>query len=399
MNSNEDFKIEKIDNQLDGKNIAILISSGIAAYKTPSIIRHFRQHGANIKVFITPEASKFVTETTLEWASNNSIITFLSPKSEHLTENINAYVFVPITHNTISKIANGIGDNAVTTTFISALGKLENEETKILIAPTMHGSMMNSIYKENIEKLKQKGIKIIEPIIKLNKANIPKSNTIVTETIKEISKSSLKGKKVLITAGPTPGKIDNVRMIVNRFKGRLGIEIAKEAYMRGADVILIIGSSGLPIPSYIKTYKIRSYEEYYKKTFEILKKENPEFGIFSAAVADYLPVKIKKGKIPSGGAIKSISLKESRKVIKDIRKQFPFLHMTTFKYEELLTKEKLIETAKKRIDSGYNLVIANRGEDMIKEYKGFIVNPKKEIKEVNSKKDLSKKLMNILEKI
>ena len=161
--------------------------------------------------------------------------------------------------------------------------------------------------KKNLENLVNQGVNIIEPQITENKANLAKTHNIVIETIRKMNKSILKNKRILVTAGPTPGKIDNVRLITNRFKGRLGLLIAEELYLKGANVKLILGSSGINFPDYINTSIIRSFEEYYSNVMTELKNDY-DVGIFSSAVADYVPSKVEKGKIPSKGAINSIPL-------------------------------------------------------------------------------------------
>ncbi len=395
----KDRDVEPLGEQLKGKNIGLLITGGIAAYKTPSLIRHFRQYGANVIVYLTSEAKHYVTKRALEWASLNQVFFDLSADAEHLKQ-LDAYVIAPATYNTIGKIAKGIADNAVTSVMASALGRLEKGETKVLIAPSMHGTMQNSsIFKENVQELVSRGVKIIEPDYKWGKANLPKSHQIVVQTIRHLSESNLKGKNILITAGPTPGKIDNVRLLTSRFRGRTGIAIAEEAYMRGANVKLVLGSSGIPVPKFLDVVKIRNFEEYLENVMNILRDNKIDIGIFSAAVADYIPAEVREGKIPSQGALNSILLKETIKVIKKVRTEFPSLFMVTFKYEEGITRERLLEIAEERIRDGYQLVVANRGEEMNeKEHHSIIVSNKGIIAEPGSKQETGKMLSDILEK-
>lgn len=394
----KDRDVQLLGNHLQGKDIALLVSGGIAAYKSPSLVRHFRQYGANVHVYLTPEAKEYVTERSLEWASTNPIISNLSSNAEHLQDSIDAYVIAPATYNTIGKFAQGIADNALTTTLTSALGRLEKGETSILLAPAMHGTMANSVYRENIEKLVSKGIKVIKADDKLGKLNLPKSHYIVVQTIRELSDSNLKGKNILITAGPTPGRIDNVRLMTNRFRGRLGINIADEAYMRGADVKLLLGAAGIQAPDYIDTTIIRDYNMYLATVMGELEQKHVEIGIFSAAVADYIPAEVREGKIPSQGALKSIPLKETIKVIKEVRNRFNELFMVTFKYEEGISKERLEEIAMQRVNQGYELVVANRGEEMTAgEHHSIIVDKTGVIARPSSKIELSGSLLDLIQ--
>lgn len=388
-----DHDVKELGKHLDGKRMALLITGGIAAYKTPSLVRHFRQYGADVHAYVTPNACDFVAPKTLEWCSKNPVIKKLSSSSEHLEE-YDAYVVAPATYNTIGKMASGIADNAVTATLASAMGRF----TSVLVAPTMHGTMQNSIERENLEKLVKKGVEVIQPEYGNGKAELPKSHKIVVETIRYLSKSELKGKSMLITAGPTPGWIDNVRYITNRFRGRSGIAIADEAYMRGADVKLILGSSGIKAPKYIDTVVVRSYDEYYSQVMKSLE-DNFDYSIFSAAVADYVPKEKRLGKVPSKGELKTIETKETEKVIEIVRKEFPELFMVTFKYEENLSPDKLEEIARNRVNEGYQIVVANRGEEMSdKKHHSIIVNKKGIAAKPSTKSETANALLNILER-
>lgn len=398
MERNDDMQIEKIGDNLEGKNIALLVTGGIAAYKCPSLIRHFRQYGANVIVYQTNESKHYVAERALEWASMNPVVSELSAATEHLNEGIDAYVVAPLTYNTLAKFSSGISDNAVTATFASALGRLEAGKTSILIAPAMHSSMQNSIYKENLERLKAKGIRVIEPDCRIGKANLPGIHYIVVEVIREISKSALKGKNILVTAGPIGGKIDSVRLMTNIFRGRLGVMIADEAYMRGANVRLLMGQGGTEAPAYINTAIAEDFDGYYSKVMGMLSEKHYDFGIFSAAVADYVPEEAIKGKIPSRGALKSIPVKQTLKVIKEVRKNFAGLFMATFKFEIGVSKERLEEIAKARVAEGYNLVVANRDEDMRESHNAIIADSTGIIAEPSSKKEIAVSLLNILER-
>jgi phosphopantothenoylcysteine decarboxylase/phosphopantothenate--cysteine ligase len=395
----KDQDIIRLGHHLENKKIALLITGSIASYKTPSLVRHFRQYGAEIQVYLTKEAKRYVTEESLEWTSTNPVITKLSAKAEHLYEH-DAFVVAPATFNTIGQIADGKATNAVTSTLASALGRLKQNNTSILIAPAMHGSMENNpAFQQNLKRLKSFGVEIIKPVTRYGKANLPSPHNIVVETIRKMSKSTLKEKKILITAGPTPGKIDNVRMLTNRFRGKLGITIANEAYMRGANVTLILGSNGFQAPDYLNTILIRGFYEYHSEVQNILKHKTIDIGIFSAAVADYIPKEVFDGKIPSQGTLKSIHLKQTPKIINEVRQKFPKLYMVIFKYEEKVSRTKLVEIAQKRAKQGYQLVVANRGEDMSTDgsYRGILVNKDGKVSESSSKEECATLLLDLLE--
>lgn len=396
----KDHDVVRLGSHLDNKRIALLVTGSIAAYKTPSLVRHFRQYGADVHVYLTEEAQRYVTQDSLEWTSGNPVVTRLSAKAEHLYE-FDAYVVAPATLNTIGQMADGKAGNAVTATLASALGRLGQGDTCILVAPAMHGTLeKNPAYQRNLRKLEAYSVRIVEPDIRQGKANLPSSHNIVVETARELSTSPLKGKGILVTAGSTPGRIDNVRLITNRFKGELGIEIANEAYMRGINVTLILGAGGIKPPTYLNTVLIRDFYEYHTKVMDILRQNNIEIGIFSAAVADFIPKVTVDGKIPSQSAPKSIQLKKTLKVIEEVRQKFPDLYMIVFKYEEKISKEELKKIAKNRVRQGYQLIIANRGEDMSPEgaYSGIVMDKNGILAEPTSKKECAAFLLDLLEK-
>jgi len=399
----KDRDVKILGDYLEGKNIALLITGSVAAgIEIPRLVLDFRRYGANVYTYVTEEARTFVTEPTLEWTSCNKVVSRLTSEVEHLREGIDAYVIAPATEDIIAKFAAGIADNAVATTLAAALGKMENGKTKILLAPAMHGDMANSIYRENLEKLVSKGVELIEPREENGKLKLAKNDYIVGKTIREVNRSEkLAGKRILVTGGPTPGKIDDIRRLTNIFRGGIGTEIAKEAYFHGADVKFILGPSGKHrekyFPSYLDVKVIDDFDEYYSEVMEELEK-GYNIGIFSAAVADYIPAEVRGGKIPSQGALKEIPLKETRKVIKEVREKFPELEMVTFKFEKGITKEKLEEIAINRINQGYEFIVANRGEDIGSkgEYRGIIVGKEGIVAEPKSKKEVARELIELL---
>ncbi|UCE96011.1 MAG: bifunctional phosphopantothenoylcysteine decarboxylase/phosphopantothenate--cysteine ligase CoaBC [Candidatus Bathyarchaeota archaeon] len=396
----QDREVNRLGGHLENKKIALCVTGSIAAYKAPSIVRHFRQYGADVHVYLTQEGERYIGKDSLEWTSTNPVICELTASAEHLYE-YDAYIVAPATLNTIGQMADGKASNAVTTTLASALGRLKRGEASILIAPAMHGTLEdNPAYQQNLRKLQSYGIKVIQPKYMYGKANLPSSHNIVVQTIRQLSRSPIRNRRILVTAGPTPGRIDNVRFLTNRFRGRLGIRIADEAYMRGAEVKLILGPSGINAPAYIDTTLIKDFNEYYSKVMEVLEHFRFDFGIFCASVADYIPKKAFSGKIPSQGGLDSIKLKQTPKVIREVREKFPEILVVMFKYEEKLSKGQLEKIATSRVKEGYHIVVANRGEDMTPdgEYRCIIVNKKGVVAEPKSRNECANLLLNLLEK-
>jgi phosphopantothenoylcysteine decarboxylase / phosphopantothenate---cysteine ligase len=389
MKENKDLKVDIVDDYLKGKSIALCITGGIAAIETPKLARQLRRYGADVTAYMTDSAQKFIGETSLEWATEKKVVTKLSGLAEHICTN-DLVLVAPATLNTTNKIFAGIADNNVTTLAASALG----QGIPVYLAPTMHMSLYNNpIFQKNITNAEEFGIDLIEPRFNEGKAKFPSIDRIVADSSRELSNHSIKGKNVLITGGPTPGEIDDVRIITNRFSGALALFIAKEAYYRGADVKLLLGQGGVNAPNYIDTSFHKNYDQYCYNVFKSLLEKKFDAGIFSAAVADYIPEQKMNGKIPSHSGLKNIPLKETKKVIKAVREEFPELFMATFKYEIGITKEKLFEIADSRIKEGYEMVVANRKEDMIDSHHAFLFGKEGLIYEGKSKKDIARKLI------
>lgn len=388
---------------LHHKRIALLVTGSIAAMKAPFIARALRRQGAEVVAFVSSEALRYTTVDTLEWSTTNPVVTKLTPAAEHLSDEnpFAAYLVAPATYNTINKMALGIADGVITSTLGSAIGQMERGKTQILVVPTMHGSLHNSILTSSLQKLDHMGVRIIKPRIDYGKNNLPSETKITAEVSRALSRSPLKGVYMLVTGGATPVAIDNVRRITNRFTGRLGIEIARELYLRGANVCLIRGESSHLPPDYLPDRTINTYQEYRTKVIEELQNHPYRFGIFSAAVADYQPKQVFPGKIPSGGALKSIDLVPTAKVIREVKANFPQLYMVTFKYQENISHEELIRIARERLQQGYPLVVANRGEEkgIDGEQVAYLVTKEEKPKRVVSKKQIAIELSNYLEKV
>ncbi|MEL6580044.1 MAG: bifunctional phosphopantothenoylcysteine decarboxylase/phosphopantothenate--cysteine ligase CoaBC [Cyanobacteria bacterium J06621_12] len=348
---------------LANQRIALLITGSIAAMKAPLIARTLRRQGADVVAFASNEALRYTTIDALEWSTTNPVVTKLTANAEHLSDDnpFAAYIVAPATYNTINKIALGIADGVITSSLGSAIGRMEQGKTQILVAPTMHGSLHNSILTESLHKLDRLGVKIIPPKVANGKNNLPDEKAIAFAVCRAISTSVLKDVPILVTGGPTPVPIDNIRRLTNRFTGRLGTCIAEELYLRGAKVKLIHGQGSYTPPNYLPHKIVTTYDEYLREIMSELQHDF-QYGIFSAAVADYKPSQVFLGKIPSGELAK-IDLIPTQKVIAEVKARFPSLRMITFKYQENISHQELIEIANNRLQQGYQMVVANRGEE------------------------------------
>ncbi|MFN4058473.1 MAG: phosphopantothenoylcysteine decarboxylase [Roseinatronobacter sp.] len=358
-----DHDVPLVSTRLAGKRIALLVTGGIAAMKTPQIARGLRRHGADVVAFASADALRYVAREALEWATLGQVVDALTWRAEHLSDGapFDAYLVAPATHNTIAKMAQGIGDTLVTSALISALGRMEQGRAKVLVAPTMHGSMHNAQLVDNARRLAAQGVTFVAPRDAYGKHNLPDTEVLCVAVGRALSTSPLRGKRIMVTAGPTPVPIDGVRRIVNRFRGRLGADVTEELVWRGADAELLLGDGAwrprAPLPVAIA----RTYDAYRDMVLERVQ-SGLFAGVFSAGVADYRPKVVVDGKIVSGSAEYPLMLEPTEKVIDLAMAASPAMHTIAFKYLEKVSEDELIRVAARRLDRA-RLVVATRGED------------------------------------
>ena len=360
-----DHDVPQEGEHLKGRRVALLVTGGIAAIKAPFIARALRRQGADVVAFASSEGLRYVAEEALQWSTTYPVITRLTPAAEHLSDDapFDAYLVAPATYNTINKVRHGIADTVVTAALGSALGRMEQGRTKVLFAPTMHGTLHTAILVESMQALAAMGARIIPPREDYGKHNIPEEERLVAEVCRAVSDSPLKGRRILVTGGPTPTPIDAVRRITNRFSGKLGITVAEELYLRGADALLIHAGGVTRPPDYLPHRLADTFDDYLELVMAALQECEFEAGVFTAAVADYRPQEVLPGKTPSGGALQSISLEPTPKIIARVRQVCPDLHMVSFKFEENVSHEYLMQVARQRLELGHQAVVANRGEE------------------------------------
>jgi phosphopantothenoylcysteine decarboxylase/phosphopantothenate--cysteine ligase len=360
-----DHDVPQLGAHLRGKRVALMVTGGIAAIKAPLVARGLRRQGAIVTAFASDEALRYTTVDALAWSTTRPVVTRLGPAAEHLSdaEPFDAYLVAPATYNTINAFHHGIAHNPITTTLASALGRVERGQARILIAPTMHGTMHNAILTESMRGLAARGVDVIAPREDYGKHNLPDTADLVAAVCRATSTSRLRGVAILVTGGPTPVPIDGVRRITNRFRGRLGIRIAEELHLRGADVVYIQGDGAVRPPGYVPVQVARTYDEYRELVAATLATKRFAAGVFSAAVADYRPRDVVAGKIASGKDRLTLELVPTVKVIDEVRARHPELKMISFKYQEQISHDALIAIARDRLARGHSAVVANRGED------------------------------------
>nr|WP_302169087.1 bifunctional phosphopantothenoylcysteine decarboxylase/phosphopantothenate--cysteine ligase CoaBC [uncultured Romboutsia sp.] len=357
---------------LKDKTVVIGVSGGIAVYKTLDVVSRLRKLGVNVNVIMTKSATEFVTPLSFQSLSQNYVVCdmFEDPKTwdvEHisLAKRADVFLIAPATANVIGKIANGIADDMITTTVMAT-------KAKVLIAPAMNTNMYeNPILQRNINTLKELGYNFVEPESgrlacgDTGKGKLASPETIVDEVVKLLSKDQdLKGKSIIVTAGPTVESIDPMRYITNRSTGKMGYSIAKEAIERGADVTLITGPTNLTPPQNLKKLvKIESAKDMYEAVLENL--DENDVVIKSAAVADYKPKNYSNKKIKKSDDDLVIELDRNKDIAQEIGKIKNNKILVGFAAET----NDLIENASLKIKKkNLDFIVAN---DLTKEGAGF----------------------------
>ncbi|MCL4150231.1 UNVERIFIED_CONTAM: hypothetical protein GTU68_057599 [Idotea baltica] len=349
---------------LKNKRILLGVSGSIAAYKAVYLLRLLKKAGANVKVVTTPSTEKFVGELTFASLSGHPVFSGLWEEnwSEHVSLGTWADLMIvaPTTANTLAKFANGLCDNALTAVYLAA-------RCPILIAPAMDADMyIHPSTSANIEKLKSYGNHLLPTGTGFLASGLEGPGRLLEpdEIMKHIaaqwpSNKPLKGKRLLVTAGPTQEAIDPVRFISNHSSGKMGYAIAQTAKEVGAEVTLVTGPSRLDSPSGVTTLKVTSAQEMYEAVRAIAPEQ--DIIIMSAAVADYTPLTISDNKIKKKDGDMSIELKRTVDILKYLGENKPENQMLIgFALE---TNNELENAQKKLAKKNLDFVVLNSLQD------------------------------------
>lgn len=306
------------------KTVVVGVTGGIAAYKALDVISRLKKANLDVNVIMTEHSTKFVSPLSFQSLSQNMVITdmFAEPKAweiQHisLAKKADLMLIVPATANIIGKVANGIADDMLSTTIMAT-------KAPVVFAPAANTNMfMNPIVQNNIKKLREYGYKFIDPDEgRLACGDIGAGKLADTKLISDIVISmlydikDLKGKKVLVTAGPTIAPIDPVRYLTNRSTGKMGYAIAEEARDRGGDVTLVSGPCNLEKPFGINVINVNTNEEMLKVVEE--KFQTSDIVIKAAAVADYKPKNYSREKIKKGNDDLILELTRDNDILKKL---------------------------------------------------------------------------------
>lgn len=353
------------------KTVILGVTGSIAAYKSCDIVRRLREKGIQVNCILTKSAMEFVSPLTFQTLSGETAYSDLfelepiQPEHISLAQKADLVLIAPATANIISKISCGIADDLLTTTVLST-------KAPVLIAPAMNEDMYtNAILQENIFHLKSKGVSFIEPekgalaCSREGIGRLAKVERIVTEVEKILKfgvarRGYLKGRTVLITAGPTREYIDAVRFISNSSSGRMGYALAEEAKSRGAEVILVSGPVQISPPEGVRTTLVRTADEMKEKVEKNFKQA--DIVICSAAVGDWKPEKTRKEKIK--GDLREVKLLPNPDILAGLGKKKENKVLVGFALEG----KNLVKEAKRKLrEKNLDLIVANSLESMEEE--------------------------------
>lgn len=391
---------------LTNKNILLCVTGGIAAYKAAELVRLLKTSNAFVKVLMTKSAQEFITPLTMQALSGEKVHTdLLSTEAEaamghiELAKWCDLIVIAPCSANSLSKIAEGRGDDLLSAVCLAT-------ESEIFIAPAMNQAMWkDKRTQKNLSKSINAGLNIIGPASgeqacgDVGDGRMTEPADIVSEVEKTLEKGLLTGKKVIITAGPTQEMIDPVRYISNKSSGKMGFSLAEEVKNQGALVTLISGPVNLKTPEKVKRHDVLSADEMKLKVEELI--EDCDIFIAAAAVSDFKPKEIYKNKIKKNETQKHLNLKMDKNsdILKVISEKNLNLKTVGFAAET----ENLLSNAKKKLSQKkLDLIVAN---DVSNKDIGFdsdenevTLITKKEQKKIKkaSKKIVSKKIVEFI---
>ena len=307
---------------LQGKHILLGVTGSIAAYKAAVLCRLLKGAGAEVKVIMTQTAKQFITPLTMATLSKNPILVeFFNPENGEWNSHISlgewadCYLIAPATANTIAKMATGVADNLLLTTYLSA-------RCQTIVAPAMDCDMFAHITTQtNLTTLRNHGVIIADsPAGELASGLTGKGRMaepeqildLVVKTLNTEKKKSLQGRHFVVTAGATIEAIDPVRYITNHSTGKMGYAIAEALAARGAEVTLVTGRTNLPTPQGVVRRDVLSAEQMYNATVEAF--DSADGAIMCAAVADYTPATVSQHKIKKSDDDMSIALVRTKDI-------------------------------------------------------------------------------------
>ena len=351
----------------ENKSIIIGVSGGIAAYKTAYLVSALSKTEADVNVIMTENACEFISPLVFETLTGNKCYVDTFDRNfkfdvEHisLAKKADIFMIAPATANVIAKIANGIADDMLTTTFLAS-------KCNKIVSPAMNTAMFeNQITQDNIAKLKKYGIGVVEPQNGLlacgdtGAGKMPEPDFLFDVIEREIAREKdMLGKKVLVTAGATMESLDPVRFLTNHSSGKMGFAIAKEAMLRGAEVTVVKANTTAEIPNFVKIVEVSSAKDMFDAVTAL--SDQQDIIVKAAAVADYTPESYVDSKIKKKDGDLSIPLKRTMDILKYLgenKKEGQFLCGFSMETDNMLENSKA-KLSKKNAD----MIVANNLKD------------------------------------
>lgn len=351
----------------ENKSIIIGVSGGIAAYKTAYLVSALSKTEADVNVIMTENACEFISPLVFETLTENKCYVDTFDRNfkfdvEHisLAKKADIFMIAPATANVIAKVANGIADDMLTTTFLAS-------KCKKIVSPAMNTAMFeNQITQDNISKLKKYGIGVVEPQNGLlacgdtGAGKMPEPDFLFDVIEREIAREKdMLGKKVLVTAGATMESLDPVRFLTNHSSGKMGFAIAKEAMLRGAEVTVVKANTTAKIPNFVKIVEVSSAKDMFDAVTAL--SDQQDIIVKAAAVADYTPECYVDSKIKKKDGDLSIPLKRTKDILKYLgenKREGQFLCGFSMETENMLENSKA-KLSKKNAD----MIVANNLKD------------------------------------
>lgn len=345
-----------------GKNIILGVTSSIAAYKSANVASALVKKGCNVNVLMTENATNFINPLTFEELTKHKCIIDTFDRNVQynvahisLAVSADAFIIAPASANVIGKIANGIADDMLTTTVMAC-------KCPVIISPAMNTNMYeNPIVQDNLAKLERFGYIIVPPAEgrlacgTIGKGKMPDEQVLLDYLERALSdKQDFKGKRVLVTAGPTQESIDPVRYITNHSSGKMGYAVARQAMLRGAEVTLVSGKVNLPPVPFVKMIYITTAEDMYNAVTSEF--ENTDIVIKAAAVADFRPKRIADDKLKKADGMDSIELEPTKDILKELGKNKKNRFICGFSME---TKNMTENSRKKLENKNLDMIVCN----------------------------------------
>ncbi len=360
-----------MENKMKDKKVIVGITGGIAAYKAAELVRLIVKAGANARVAMTTNATRFVTPLTFEALSGNRVIWDMfgqwDTSIDHVSwgQDSDLIIIAPATANFIAKMAHGIADDFLSTMLLASTAK-------IMVCPSMNSKMFeNTVVQNNIKQLKEMGIAVMEPsegelaCHDEGPGRLPEPEKIFEQAWALLSRQDLSGLSILITAGPTVEPIDPVRYITNRSTGKMGYALARAAWRRGASVRLVSGPTTVNPPHGISLFRVKTAEEMRQAVLKHC--TDCDIIIKAAAVSDYRPQESARHKIKKGADRINLELVKNPDILAELgsKKEASHCILVGFAAE---TEEMLTNAKEKLKAKNLDMIIAN---DVSRDDAGF----------------------------